>query len=49
MLTLGSLAFASPWLLAALAGAAGHLVAAAGDAAGAAPHRAFRRCGCCSG
>ena len=39
MLALGSLAFASPWLLLALAGAADPLVAAAGDAAGAAPHR----------
>ena len=38
MLALGSLAFASPWLLVALAGAAGDLVAVAGHAAGAAPH-----------
>ena len=39
MLALGSLAFASPWLLAGARRAAGDLVAAAGDAAGAAPHR----------
>ena len=32
-----------------LGGVAGAVVAAAGDAAGAAPHRAFRRCACCLG